>query len=258
MLKRKSLLYKVTQTELDLKYKTNIFSNRIMSLLLIGLFCFTDFTCVYPVFESFLKDSQMMIIIFSMAFCACLDISMYLAGTYIKNFEDIKNKIEVKLLFSVFLVSWVLFVALRISTINNLFSDDMLTFSSNLENFETQLDIRHIVIGLVLSFLPLATSALSFLVGLSSSKDKEFILYKKQILNCILIKERINNLLLSNNELKNSQEELLTYDQCLYEINKKNINLERENLKLLSELKAVEKIATVEGVDKLAHKYREE
>src|SRR5699024_4526962 len=135
-------------------------------------------------FNAIMPDSVLIIMITSLSLSAGLDISMYLAGSQLTNFKEIKSKVDVILLIGTFILFFVLYVVLRIFNIDILFNTGMSISGSNLD---TSISASQYVVNACLSFIPFATSILSFLVGLAAAKDNKKLILKKKILDCVLL-----------------------------------------------------------------------
>ena len=241
MVRKKSFLYKNVKSRFKNKYKFDIFQNPFVGKLLLFLFVICDYLVIYDVL---LKYSMLDVItrkVISLVFASILDVSLYfvgndLAGTKFEKFRDIvKNKMNIILIF-IFILFFCSYFAIRMSTLYNQNESDVNYGDESVEELTT----AQIVVGIVLAVFPLGTSALAFRVGYISPEQKEHIYLKKLEEDAILIKERIKDLYLCNDELTKSLEidiDVLgekMFKNAIAKVDEANMNLDLYTRRLLA------------------------
>lgn len=261
MVRKKSFLYKNVKSRFKNKYKFDIFQNPFVGKLLLFLFVICDYLVIYDVL---LKYSMLDVItrkVISLVFASILDVSLYfvgndLAGTKFEKFRDIvKNKMNIILIF-IFILFFCSYFAIRMSTLYNQNESDVNYGDESVEELTTynqnesdvnyddesveELTTAQIVVGIVLAVFPLGTSALAFRVGYISPEQKEHIYLKKLEEDAILIKERIKDLYLCNDELTKSLEinidvlDEKMFKNAIAKVDEANMNLDLYTRRLLA------------------------
>ncbi|WP_279155063.1 hypothetical protein [Thomasclavelia cocleata] len=241
MVRKRSFLYKNVKSRFKSKYKSDIFQNPFVGKLLLGLFVLCDYLVIRDALVKYSMLDKITRIVISLVFAGILDISLYfvgndLAGAKFEKFKDIiKNKMNIILIF-IFILFFSGYFAIRMSSLYDQNESNVDYGEDTVE----ELTFAQIVVGTVLAVFPLGTSALAFRVGYISPEQKEAVYLKKLELDAILVKERIKDLYLCNDELVKSLEiDINDFDNRLFEnaiakVDETNMNLDLYARKLLA------------------------
>lgn len=248
------------QKKIDkLENSSNMFKNKYICWFLLLIFIITDFTCVKSALESMITERYILLILLSVVYASILDISCYLAATYLDDFtfKSIKENFKVKLLIGVFAIFFIGYVVLRMSTLQSLYA-----VSSSLEGNDAtvSIDFIHIIFASVLCLIPLGTSLLSLVIGFKSRNEK-----RNEVLNEIKNQKNLINLkkarlLAEIAETKSTLEtDLNAFDQQNYVIQKEMIYHFQDDLKMYARRSITQKLNTPEIIDQLGKvKFRKE